>query len=165
MLRRRVALGLLLSVMVSVFGLAPAHAASSTYTTGFSRWRATDDGFGAWAMSGVVVTADGTLQLDPDAAREGTDPYAAGVFNGGNFYNGGSFLVGEATSPREEPTFGFSEAIASWNAATPAGTWIETLIRAEIAGRWTKWYNLGVWASDKSTVERHSVNGQSDADG
>jgi len=32
-------------------------------------------------------------------------------------------------------------------------------------GRWTGWYNLGVWASDSSTIERHSVKRQGDADG
>ena len=174
MLRRRVALGLLLSVMASVFGLAPAQAASSTYTTGFTRWRAADGGFGAWKTSetdetsdirGVRVEADGKLKLDPATAVAGTDPHPRGGYNGRNFYNGGSFAVGAATSPITPVNFSFTEAIASWNATTPAGTWIEILIRAEIGGRMTKWYNLGIWASDKSTVERHSVNLQGDADG
>jgi peptidase C39-like protein len=61
--------------------------------------------------------------------------------------------------------FAFTEAIASWNADTPAGTWIETQIRAQLAGRWTKWYNLGIWATDSSTIERHSVKLQGDGDG
>ncbi|HSH79209.1 MAG TPA: peptidase C39 family protein [Herpetosiphonaceae bacterium] len=165
MLGRRVALGLLLSVMVSVFGLAPAQAASSTYTTGFTRWRAAEGSFAGWSKAGVALGTGGVLTLDPATAAVGSDPYAAGAFNGGNFYNGGSFLVGEATGLREEPTSGFTEAIASWNAETPEGTWIETLIRAEIAGRWTKWYNLGVWASETGTVQRHYVNAQGDADG
>jgi hypothetical protein len=42
---------------------------------------------------------------------------------------------------------------------------VETLIRARLDDRWTKWYNLGVWAADTSTIERHSVNKQSDDDG
>jgi hypothetical protein len=62
-------------------------------------------------------------------------------------------------------SFAFIEAIASWNADTPAGTWIETQIRAQLADRWTKWYNLGIWAADGSTIERHSVNLQGDGDG
>ncbi len=165
MLRRRVALGLLLSVMASVFGLAPAQAASSTYTTGFTRWRAAENAFAGWAKTGVTIGAGGVLTLDPATATPGTDPYPAGGYNGGNFYNGGSFLVGEATSPVEASASGFTEAIASWNAETPDGTWIETLISANIAGRWTKWYNLGVWASGTGTVQRHYVRAQGDTDG
>ncbi len=165
MLRRRVALGLLLSVMASVFGLAPAQAADDEHTTGFTRWRASDGGLAGWSRTGVVLATDGTLKLAPATAGSGTDPYAAGAYNGGNFYNGGTFVVGEATSPVAEPTSGFTEAIASWNATTPAGTWIETQIRAQVDGRWTKWYNLGVWASGTGTIQRHSVNLQGDDDG
>ena len=167
MLRRRVALGLLLSVMASVFGLAPAQAASSTYTTGFSRWRAADrnDNFFAWTRTSVELATNGTLRLDPTTATEEPDPYGVDGYNGRNFYNGSSFKVGEATSPITPVGFNFTEAIASWNAETPEGTWIETLIRAEIAGRWTKWYNLGVWASETGTVQRHYVNAQGDANG
>jgi len=155
---------LLLSVMASVFGLAPAQAASSTYTTGFTRWRAADGGFAGWTREGILVGNGGTLTLDPDIAATGSDPYPAGGYNGGNFYNGGSFVVGEAVSPKMT-TKAFTEAIASWNAHTPQGTWIETLIRADIAGRWTKWYNLGVWASETGIVDRHYVNALGDADG
>jgi len=59
----------------------------------------------------------------------------------------------------------WTELIASWNADTPAGTWIETQISARFGSRWTKWYNLGVWAADPTTIERHSVNLQGDGDG
>ena len=61
--------------------------------------------------------------------------------------------------------FAFTEAIASWNASTPPGTWIELQLRARFNTRWSRWYNLGVWASDNSTIERHSVKQQDDADG
>ncbi len=61
-------------------------------------------------------------------------------------------------------TFAFKEAIASWNAATPAGTWVETLVRARLGARWTKWYSLGIWA-EGDAVQRHSINQQADADG
>ena len=73
--------------------------------------------------------------------------------------------VGEATSPIVTTPFAFTEAIASWNAGTPPGTWIEMLIRVRFDTRWSKWYNLGVWASDNLTIERHSVKEQDDADG
>jgi hypothetical protein len=129
------------------------------------RWKGSRGDFSSWQRSGVGLTADGSLQLDVPTAVRGTDPYAPGTYNGGNFYNGGSFFVGQALSPIMATNFGFREAISSWEAETPTGTWVETQIRAQISGVWTKWYNLGVWAADGSTVRRHSVASQGDTNG
>ena len=134
------------------------------YQAGFHRWRAANAAFGDWTMRGVAVRKDG-LQIDPIAAKAGTDSHAPGTYHGHNFYNGGSYVVGEATSPEMTTPFAFFEAIASWNAETPAGTWIETLLRARVGSRWTKWYSMGVWASDTALVQRHSIESQGDADG
>lgn len=136
----------------------------SEYQTGFIRWRAAENGFSGWTLNGIRLNA-GTLALDPGMATAGTDPYAAGTYNGGNYYNGGSFLVGEATSPEVTTTFNYKEAIASWNASTPAGSWVEIQLRAGYGTRWSKWYVLGIWASDYSTIRRHSVRLQGDPDG
>ena len=136
----------------------------SEYQTGFIRWRAAENGFSGWTLNGIRLNA-GTLALDPGMATAGTDPYAAGTYNGGNYYNGGSFLVGEATSPEVTTTFNYKEAIASWNASTPAGSWVEIQLRAGYGTRWSKWYVLGIWASDYSTIRRHSVRLQGDTDG
>lgn len=132
--------------------------------TPFTRWRAADGGLSGWTRTGVQLVG-GVAQIDLASAQAGTDPYPAGGYFGHNYYNGGSFLFGEITSPVVSTGFSFSEAIASWNADTPAGSWIEAQIRVQIGGRWTKWYILGIWAADTSTIERHSVNGQRDADG
>src|SRR5207248_1281682 len=153
------------AVLLCFMVVAPASAKVSTYSTGFVRWRAAEGGFSAWQLDGVSHAADGTLQFDAATAHAGSDPYAAGGYYGRNFYNGGSFFVGEALGLVTATSFGFFEAISSWNASTPAGTWIESQIRAQVDGRWTKWYNLGIWASDYSTIERHSVRLQGDSDG
>ncbi|HYO52318.1 peptidase C39 family protein [Archangium sp.] len=147
-----------LALLVTLTWVPTALAGQS----GFSRWKASQGGFSSWQRSGVALAADGSLQVDPQTAVLGTDPYAPGGYNGGNFYNGGSFRVGEATSPVMTTSFGFREAIASWEAETPTGSWVETQIRVQISGVWTKWYNLGVWAADYSTVRRHSAGSQSD---
>jgi hypothetical protein len=42
---------------------------------------------------------------------------------------------------------------------------VEVQFRAQYGTRWSKWYVLGIWASDTSTVARHSVNTQGDSDG
>src|SRR5437867_4203382 len=59
----------------------------------------------------------------------------------------------------------FDELVASWNAATPEGTWIKTELQATRSGRTTKWYTLGIWASGDGTIHRTSVPAQGDADG
>lgn len=146
--------------------IVPAGASkTAAYSTGFTQWRAADGGFAAWELGGVTLDPDAALQLDPASAESGADPYPPGGYYGQNYYNGGSFLVGQATGPVVTTPFNFTQAIASWNADTPTGAWVETLIRAQLGARWTKWYNLGVWAADYTTVQRHSVRLQGDADG
>ncbi|HEX8407550.1 MAG TPA: C39 family peptidase [Thermoanaerobaculia bacterium] len=152
--------------LVVVLASLSLHAGkTATYTTAFTRWSAASGGFGAWQRSGVRLTAAQELQLDPAGAVSGTDPYGANGYNGGNFYNGASFMVGEAISPVVTPASAFHQAIPSWNASTPAGTWVETQVRARVGTVWTKWYNLGVWDDDNSTVRRHSVKLQGDSAG
>ena len=159
-MRTWIALGAVLAGVVAV-----VHAAPAPYLAALNRWRAADAGFAAWERAGVLVAADGSLRLDPATAAPGTDPFPPGGYNGHNFYNGGAFRSGEATSPVTPVSFSFREAIASWNASTPPGTWAEVLLRARVGTRWTKWYSLGVWVDENGAVERHSVNAQGDVDG
>jgi hypothetical protein len=140
--------------------VSPVQAAGGGYQVGFQLWRGAD--FEGWTKTALTTQPDGALTLDYASATPGSDP--AGAYYGRNFYNGGSYRVGEATSPVLS-TFAFKQAIASWNAATPTGTWIETRVRARFGTRYSSWYNLGVWASSDTTVQRHSVSSQSDADG
>jgi hypothetical protein len=147
-----------------------AQPATSPYKAETRVWRADANGFISWQLANVFRSISGgtryTLNLDVSAAAHvATDPYRAGTYKGGNFYNGGTFLVGEATSPIITPTFKFSQAIPSWNIDTPAGTWAEVQLRARTTSQWTSWYNLGVWSSGSETIVRHSVSGQSDAKG
>ena len=152
-------------VLLFIAEVAAAGKGGSSYTTGFVRWSGSSGGFASWTRSGTRIDATGALALDAATATAGADPYAPGGYSGGNFYNGATFLVGEATSPIVVPTSTFFEAIPSWNASTPSGTWVEAQLRARVAGVWTKWYNLGVWDDDNSTVRRHSVASQGDTSG
>ena len=135
------------------------------YQTGFIRWRAANDGFADWSLNGVKRNEKGALELDPVTASAGSDPFAAGAYNDGNYYNGGSFYVGEAISPEISTPFPYRDAIASWNVFTTPGSWLEIQFRARFGSRWSKWYVLGIWASDSSTIRRHSVDSQKDSDG
>ena len=131
--------------------------------TGFTEWKAGE--FTEWEISGTAFGGGGEIVLDYTTASEGTDPFNTGAYYGGNFYNAGSFKVGEVTSPELPAEINFSELIVSWNATTPTGSWVEVLARVNLGSHWTKWYNLGVWASDSSTIQRHSVKLQGDSDG
>lgn len=163
---RRPAVAAALAVLTLLAPLAVTAAAESPpYRTSMTHWKASENGFSSWALAGAVLSADGTVELDPATAATESDPYPVGGYLGGDFYNGGTYLVGEAVSPVTAADIPFAEAIASWNASTPPGTWMETSIRAQVGGRFTKFYNLGIWASDSSTVARHSVRAQGDADG
>ena len=141
---------------------------NGAYQTGFVRWRAADGadgGFDGWMLIGVKRNASGALEFDAATAEAGSDPYPAGTYNEGNYYNGGAFFVGEVISPEISTSFNYRQAIASWNASTPPGSWLEVLFRAQYGTRWSKWYVLGIWAADTSTIKRHSVKAQKDSDG
>ncbi|MGA7731901.1 MAG: peptidase C39 family protein [Chloroflexia bacterium] len=162
--RLRLSLAALFSLLPLLLPMdADAQSAGAQYKAETTRWRAAGNGFAAWQRDGVALAAEGMLRLDPQKARTGTDPYRAGRYRGGNFYNGGTFLVGEGIGPVVTPGFLFSEAVPSWNATTPPGSWVEVQLRARIGTQWTAWYNLGVWVSGQEGVVRHSVSGQADA--
>ena len=70
------------------------------------------------------------------------------------------------TSSWFETGFGFTELVSSWNADTPAGTWIQIDMRATTdRATTTKWYTMGRWAFGDGDIQRTSVGGQGDADG
>lgn len=67
------------------------------------------------------------------------------------------------TSPVRAVGFGATELVASWNARTPEGSWIQ----AELCGEYndgspTPWYVMGRWASGDGDIKRTSVDGQGD---
>lgn len=70
------------------------------------------------------------------------------------------------TSPVHRSTVPATELIASWNADTPAGTWLQTELRGTYRdGKKTPWYVMGRWASgdDKDKdIRRTSVDDQTD---
>ncbi|WP_340540014.1 C39 family peptidase [Nocardioides sp. GXZ039] len=92
------------------------------------------------------------------------DPFAEGE-GAGRVYEAGTW-----TSPVVPLGYSADEAISSWNATTPTGTWVETSFRGRHAdGTWTKWYVLGRWTSgmdfEAGDIHRTSLDGQRDGDG
>ncbi|MFE6683541.1 peptidase C39 family protein [Streptomyces sp. NPDC057729] len=67
------------------------------------------------------------------------------------------------TSPVHRSAVPATEVIASWNADTPEGTWIQI----ELQGRYsdatsTPWYVMGRWAAGDGDIRRTSVDDQTD---
>lgn len=66
-------------------------------------------------------------------------------------------------SPEHRTGLPATELIASWNADTPAGTFVRIEARATYTdGTLSPWYTLGVWASGDEDLLRTSLNGQRD---
>jgi hypothetical protein len=151
-----------LLVLLVVAGLVvsvsptPASAAEPAFHELWRASRAT--GFEGWTLHGVQAS-DGRLVLAPGGIA------TEGEIEGLTVPAG---MAGLAVGPAQATSGPFEEMIASWNAETPPGTWIEVRLRARVGGavgRWTRWYNLGAWSSDSGPERRQSVKGQRDEDG
>lgn len=67
------------------------------------------------------------------------------------------------TSPVHRLTVPSTEAIASWNADTPAGTWLQIELKGTYSdGTDTPWYVMGRWAAGDQDIRRTSVDDQTD---
>jgi hypothetical protein len=104
------------------------------------------------------VTGTGPLVLAASGLTTGSydDPYG----QSGIGYQSGSW-----TSDWIPVAFPFDELVASWNAETPASTWIKVEMQARGAGRETKFYTMMTWASGDGDIHRTSTAGQRSADG
>ena len=128
----------LLAVLASL--VAAAQPSATGDRTGNDVWRAADGAFASWGHAGTAAGAGGEIRLARGARS------------------------GEAVSPALATGFAAREAIPSWNATTPAGTWVEVRLRARVQRPSTRWYELGVWSS-RDGAKRYSVGGQRDAQG
>jgi hypothetical protein len=67
------------------------------------------------------------------------------------------------TSPVHRIGFGAGELVASWNADTPAGTWLQVELQGTYSnGEQTPSYVMGRWAKGDQDIKRSSVDGQGD---
>ncbi len=69
------------------------------------------------------------------------------------------------TSPTYRLPFGATELVSSWNADTPAGTWVQIEMQGSYNdGKTTPWYVMGRWTSGDSDtdIRRTSLDGQGD---
>ncbi|MFG2333898.1 peptidase C39 family protein [Streptomyces sp. NPDC048604] len=127
----------------------PGLVDNSVWTT-YTDWRS-GEAAGVRAVAGrrpalvIGVPAGRTEYADPHTGKRATWEYATW------------------TSPVHASTVPATEVIASWNAGTPAGTWLQIELTAGYSdGSWTPWYVLGRWASGDGDIRRTSVDDQTD---
>lgn len=111
--------------------------------------------FADGTFNGTTRTGSGdaaNIILNHDFLKNGTDTTGR--------YNNGSYWYGQYTGPIVERTF--KDAVVSWQANAPQGTWIDVELRSRVGSTWTKWYSLGVWNETGVPFKRHSVAAQSD---
>ncbi|MFE6624596.1 peptidase C39 family protein [Streptomyces sp. NPDC057740] len=129
---------------------APARTVDNRAWTTYTDWRG-GTAQGTRAVAGarpglVIATAAGTRDYtDPHTGRSARWEYATW------------------TSPVHRLTVPATELIASWNAHTPAGTWIQIELGGTYSdGTATPWYVLGRWAAGDQDIKRTSVDDQKD---
>lgn len=143
-------------------GAAPGSAVTSARTTatpstiGYRSWTSAADWRGGSAAGTGVRSGQrpGVTLRRPQGTVDHTDPHTGTT----RPWEYATWL-----SPVHEAPTPASELIASWNADTPAGTWL----RVEMLGTYTDgtdtpWYTLGVWASGDEDIRRTSIDGQTD---
>jgi len=121
---------------------------------------------GSYASVSGTTVSGGAVTLAPTGLGSFTytDPFAD--YSGDGADGSGPYQSGTWTGPDTNLSFGFNELVASWNATTPNGTWIQVEMQPKMLdGHWAKWYILGRWSSSDSDFHRTSVGGQGDADG
>ncbi len=136
-------------------GAAQAKPDEPVRDISYHGWRGAE--LAAGTSAGTTLSAGAIAIAQPVGTLSYTDPFRGGTTD---------YEYATWTSPWFEPGFAATQAVASWNAATPGGTWVQTELHGlTSAGTITKWYVMGRWAADDAAFSRTSLGGQGDADG
>ncbi|MEV0256749.1 peptidase C39 family protein [Streptomyces sp. NPDC050732] len=122
-------------------------------------WTSSKDWRTGTAEGTAVVTGGrpGLRIAKPAGRTDYTDPHTGRTT---------TYEYARWTSPAHRSTVPATELIASWNAHTPAGTWLQVELRGTYSdGTETPWYVMGRWTSGDDTetdIRRTSVDDQTD---
>ncbi len=160
-----ISLAVLMAAAVLPAGSATAKkaVAPAVSNIAYEQWDSGAD-FDAGVHSGTGVSGENLELAGGTTPSDYTDPF-------GPAGNSTTYDVGTWTSPTITPGFGYTELVASWNAKTPAGTWVEVSVSGlGDDGVQSKSYVLGRWAEGPpgaqqrgdDTFHRTSVPAQGD---
>ncbi|KUL32908.1 peptidase C39 family protein [Streptomyces regalis] len=129
---------------------APARTVDNRAWTTYTDWR-------SGAANGTRAVAGGRPGIviaTPSGTTDYTDPHTG---------KSARWEHATWTSPVHRLSVPSTEAIACWNAHTPAGTWLQIELMGTYSdGTATPWYVLGRWAAGDQDIRRTSVDDQSD---
>ncbi|MFE6979132.1 peptidase C39 family protein [Streptomyces sp. NPDC057682] len=129
---------------------AAASLVDNRFWSSYTDWRC-GSGEGTRAVAGRRA---GLVIGHPQGRTEYTDPHTGTT---------AAWDYATWTSPVHRSSVPATEVIASWNAHTPAGTWIQIELRGTYSdGTETPWYVMGRWAAGDGDIRRTSVDDQSD---
>jgi hypothetical protein len=118
--------------------------------TSYTDWR----GGAPKGTRAVVGARPGVVIAAPAGTTDYTDPHTGAT---------ATWEYATWTSPVHRLRVPSTEVIASWNAHTPAGTWLQVELHGTYSdGTRTPWYVMGRWAAGDQDIRRTSVDGQKD---
>ncbi|MGI5354063.1 peptidase C39 family protein [Streptomyces sp. CA-252508] len=129
---------------------ASAGLVDNRFWTSYTDWRS-----GTCAGTRPVLSHRPGLVIGTPAGRaDYTDPHTGTT---------STWEYATWTSPEHRSTVPATEVIPSWNADTPAGTWITVELKGRYSdGAETPWYVMGRWAAGDGDIRRTSVDDQKD---
>ncbi|MFF5368153.1 peptidase C39 family protein [Streptomyces sp. NPDC013187] len=128
----------------------PAHTVDNRFWVSYGDW----SGGTAKGTRAVAGTRPGVVIAKPAGTVDHTDPHTGTT---------AAWEYATWTSPVHRLAVPATEAIVSWNAHTPAGTWIQAEIKGTYTdGSSTPWYVMGRWAAGDRDIRRTSVDDQKD---
>lgn len=129
---------------------APARTVDNHAWTTYADWRSGS----AEGTRAVAGSRPGIVIAKPGGAIDYTDPHTDRTAR---------WEYATWTSPVHRLSVPATEAIASWNAHTPDGTWLQIELQGTYSDATaTPWYVMGRWAAGDQDIRRTSVDDQSD---
>ncbi|MDL2080242.1 peptidase C39 family protein [Streptomyces sp. GXMU-J15] len=131
-------------------GKHPARPIDNRAWTTYTDWRSGS----ARGTRAVAGSRPGVMIGSPIGLADYTDPHTGTT---------ATWEYATWTSPVHRLSVPSTEAIASWNAHTPAGTWIQIELKGTYSdGTDSPWYVMGRWAAGDGDIKRTSVDDQTD---
>ncbi|NGN66118.1 peptidase C39 family protein [Streptomyces sp. A7024] len=140
----------------------PRGATAAAAPIDFRGWHTAEHWAGGTADGTKVLTGTrpGIAIDKPTGTLEYKDPHAKKSTRAATTWEYATW-----TAPAHTLATPATEAIASWNADTPAGTWVQVELQGSYSdGTKTPWYVMARWSAGDTAadIRRTSVDGQSD---